>query len=346
MARALAPFQLRGKIHTLIFKVQNDRQIAYLAPEVRPERHKERMRDPSKEAYRLNILEFAMASTIACEIYGRISPTHDRNIGPILRPYSQNLLTARLKQAACRHEKHKHAVAILNGQAQWYGKSIRLPDVVEALQGLDLSHPGAPSDLVRMNPIGPLHNPTAIRLTGIDRAAQAIARHGHARLECRFHIRQAAFQERTLTDDGLDHCTWHRAHGLPASTCHGYSSPPSDWIPTQIIPAEGLLLELPTPPADAKFVTAIHIEWREVRTVGRKIMRHHKMGIAKIVSVHGPAEAFLAPEVSSASVAFTRYETHQAMPLSFLNGTARPQARWQSDPQAFLKQALARLKPK
>ncbi len=330
MAKAHTPFPIQGKLGQYIFKVQNGQQHIQLAPtEFNPKKH--------GPAYFLNKDEFAGAAKIAHNIYKFIKPDKfhqhkpEKNVdklGPIFRPYCQNYLTAQLKKNADLENKSRTK----NGF--WYASEFTFYDAVKAFQGLDLSKEEAPSNHVQMMPLGPQHNPTAIKVTGLELAARAIDKHGNAKLEFRFHIRQSCILE-------LKYDKETRKWFNPASPSKPwdekqkcYHSPPSGWIPVEIIPEE---FTIPIPSnqwqEDDKYLTAIMIEWREIRTVGRRITRLHDQGIVKIAALHAPAEAW------------TDMRVLRPEPAQDAQGTLQiaPSIDPERDPKAYLEHALAML---
>ncbi len=337
MAKAQTPHPLRGKIGKLIFKVQGGKQLVYQA-------NSERKKSPNR-AYNLNIDEFAGAAKIGQSIHRFIKPDKfkQRNpaanadkLGPIFRPYAQNYLIGRLKKYADlerkRHYQKQGGVC--------YATEFRFYDVIKALQGLDLSREGAPSGHLSMVPIGPQHNPTAIHIEGLQHAARAMDTHGQAVLECRFHIRQCEIME---LDYDPDERTWHRPQGA-ANKLVGqqkcYKSQPTDWIPVEIIPRAGITLPLSQKKwlPDDRYLTAIMIEWREVRTIGRRSIRHHQYGIARIAALHAPATAWLQPSNRTLPDALEM----PAPPRK----ERKPRIDPKTDPQAYLAQALGKLHEK
>ena len=107
----------------------------------------------------------------------------------------------------------------------------------------------------------------------------------------------------------------------------------------QVIPREGFTLDLPEWPEGAKYATAIHIEWREHKATGRRTVRHHKLGIARIVAVHGPAEAF-APKSNH----LQSKEFHHTVPAAIHKGTLKKPIDWRKDPQAYFQAVLKKLR--
>jgi hypothetical protein len=349
MARAHSPNGLlRGKIGNQIYRVVNGKQVVSMAPPPwqLKRKHKRRMRHTSKYLiYQQNIHSFTGASKTIAEIYNDIRIFPDSEVGHIMRPYPQNHLLAQLKLTA-GERIGEHAT------------EYTARDIQRALSGLDLSKDSAPAKAVQMIPIGPHHNPTAIKILGLEKAANLIPMHGNARLEIRFFIRQAMFSERRFDANTK---TWSTKNVTDDKNSPCYNATlknfdePSDWIPTEFIPSEGFTLDLPTYENDLTFITTIYVEWREIRAVGRKVHRRHDVGIVRIASVHGPAAAFYAQGYTLALPKHNALPAGQfALPKRSHQSLLRPTKQVEvfleihriTDPQAFVKNALAKLKPK
>lgn len=334
MATAHAPFLLKGKILNLVFRVRDGKQIVQAAPR-EPTRHKH------GPAYTLNKDEFAAAAMIAQSVYRHIRHdvfdqrkphTNHHKLGPIFRPYAQNHLTARLKLKADLEGKRRHK------SGYHYATQFRFIDAVNALKGFDLSNPGSPSGFVGMIPIGPQHSPTAIKVMGLQDAAQAIARHGNARMELRFHIRQSRVMELNYDRDTR---AWDEPQGQSRPVCaqnKSHCSKPTDWIPAEIIPSQGFTLPLPQGiwAEDEKYLTAVMVEWREVRTIGRRTVRLHKQGIVRIAALHAPVEAWARPEA---------HPQDPQPPKPRPPRRQAPRIDPLQEPEAYIRQALAKLHP-
>ncbi|MEY3442535.1 MAG: hypothetical protein RLZZ519_816 [Bacteroidota bacterium] len=339
MAKATTPHPIQGKIGNLIYTVRNGKQFVHEAP-------KEYVFRQGTPAHGLNRREFAGAAKIACEIYNALKPEKPRKWqasnpadapGPIFKAYSQNHLTGLLKKASEAESKRKH-------KFYHFADRFLFRDAAKALTGLDLSRETAQASHVKMIATGPQHNPTAIRILGLAKAAEKIRVHGNARLEFRFHIRQTSFVERFYSESHSAWVTRPELEGQPPKTNESKrkSTEPSGWIPVDIIPNEGFSLDLPTWEPDATYFTAILIEWREVRNVGNKTVRHHSQGIVRIVCAHAPAEAW---EEKDLSQPFEHKTTkHHAAPMGILKRTARPRFNPRIDPKAYIAAALAKMR--
>jgi hypothetical protein len=324
MAKAHSPHLLRGKIGNLIYRVRDGKQLVHLAPAPHQERARYKRR-LQYQGFRLNIEQFAGASAIASHLYRELFSDYTS----LVRPYTHNRLTALLRKTGDGHTRTQ----VLPGD-QVHAGAYRVYDAWKALQGQDLSHNGAPTKQVSMTPIGPQHNPTAVRITGLRDAARAIHTHGNARLEARIHVRQANFEE--MAYDPVDK-EWRPLD--PDYTPVKYRgctfTRPSGWIPAEVLPKGDLNLPLPESPDGDKFITAILIEWREVRAVDEKIIQHPKQAIARIVAVHGTPEDFTEP-------IHTRQRPdhpgdQDPEPFS-------PQNDWRKKPQEFLQEAILHIR--
>jgi hypothetical protein len=344
MARAETPYPIHGKIGNLIYKVRDGKQIVHEAKgTVNPKK--------IGPAYHLNKDEFAGAAQVAHAIYRHIKPDkfHQRKpqanldkLGPIMRPYPQNYITAQLKKSAQYELKRK-------ARRFHFADEFCFLDAVKALRGLDLSKEGAPSGHVSMTPIGPQHNPTAIKITGLDYAARAITAHGNAKLECRFHIRQCRVTELDYIPETREWETRKLPQPNPLqrhSPTQSHRSHPSLWIPVEIIPKEGITLPLEAlnaywdaqKPEGAKYLTSVAIEWREIKTVGRRVKRLHDQGIVRIASLHAPLEDWIPKNPPGNSVTENRIPAKPRMPRR------PPQSRPQT-PEEILKQAITSMNP-
>ncbi len=339
MAKASTPHPIQGKIGNLIYTVRNGKQFVHEAP-------KEYVFRQGTPAHGLNRREFAGAAKIACEIYNALKPEKPRKWqvtnpadapGPIFKAYSQNVLTGILKKASEAEAKRKH-------RYYHFADRFLFRDAAVALKGLDLSKNEDTAGHVRFIPIGPQHNPTAIRILGLTKAAETIPAHGNARLEVRFHIRQVRFVERFYSES---HAAWitqeeQKGESKKTGTSKQKSTQPSDWIPLDILPTEGISIELPAWEPDATYLTAILIEWREMRKVGQKTIRHHAFGIARIVSAHAPAAVWEAQDAKS--LERQKPAAHHTLPTAILNQTAMPRVNPYTNPKAYISAALAKMR--
>jgi hypothetical protein len=277
----------------MVFRTVNGKKVVSIAPdpEVCARNHKMRMEEQGNvyDSYRLNLSEFTAASKIGCDIYTNLKGNSGEELGPIFRPYSQNELTRSLKEGAWRDLK-----GTPNGF--FYATEFTFYVAQRALRGLDLSQDTAPGKAIRMIPLGPQHNPTAVKVLGLSRAANQVGANGNSQLEFRFHIRQSNIGELIFCPRAGKWRERNEVLGLPEAPRIGnngfHHSEPTGWIPTDILTDDGITLKLPAWDPQAKYCTAIMIEWRELKKVGRRIVRHHSKGIVRIATVHGPAEAY------------------------------------------------------
>jgi hypothetical protein len=327
MAKAKGPTLLHGKIQSLIFRVRNGQQEVYFAPGDY---------DFSKAgmAYHLNKREFAAAAHIAQDIHRSLRRKRFDELGPIFCPYPQNRITAALKKGADHdHKKQKK-------QRFHYAHAFTFRDTARALQGLDLSRKTAPTNHVEMIPLGPLHCPTHIKIRGLEKAAEAIQIAGNARLEFRIHIHQSRIKELQYHEEDKK---WLPLQHIRSDSQIQHRTPPSDWVPTQFIPAQGITLPIPQWEQRDKYLTTILIEWREIRTVGHKIITKHEMGIVRIAATHGPAEAY-QDATPNQHHGPKNHPWNEERGIRSSENTALPTDNWQDmDPEAYLKAALEKL---
>ncbi|MBK9450116.1 MAG: hypothetical protein IPN95_12060 [Bacteroidetes bacterium] len=329
MAKAHGPILLSGKLQNLIFRVRDNKNIVHLAPD------KIHVKNATQR-YHDNRMEFGGAAKMAGQIYAGLQASGpDDPLGPIFRAYPQNLFTSRIRRAPNRNKVH------IVGEQLPYVEKFQFCDVAPALKGLDLSGPEAPSAKVHMTPMGPQHNPTAIKITGLTAAANAIPVHGNARLEFRLHIRQTEIKD-IFYNAILKQWQRQDVKTRNSSSIQTKWSDPSDWIPIDFFPKDGITLPIPPVDDTRNHLTAILIEWREIRPVGRRILQHHKHGIVRIAALHAPCEAWT--QVShSTSHCHLPSATHHAVPAPKTLSDSRMRHQ---DPKQFLQAALSKLFPK
>ncbi|MFN8393780.1 MAG: hypothetical protein U0176_03810 [Bacteroidia bacterium] len=346
MARNISALKVSGRLDDFQFSMRNGKNFVHMKRDY-SKRHKFRMSAPHCNQYRLNLQEFAAAAKIAAEIYRQFNVRSQQAFdataitrdnahlpGPILRPYAHNLLTARIKAAGSHQLKHHYRAAGSNH----YAAKFTTPDIALALRGLDLSKDTAPAAAITISPLGPVHNPTELKITGITQAAHSLRTPQGIRLECRIHLCQAQFNERKYNPKLKQ---WETIPNLrPDGTRVPEPRPytPSDWIPVEAIPEEGI--KLPIQPCDegSKHLTIVFIEWREHRGFGRRIVRLHDRGIARIAAVHAPAAAFVQAEQHNQLP-----QSHHLIPGRLADHA--PASEWQTDPKKALLRALARIQP-
>lgn len=336
MARSLSPVPISGKVGNLQFSIRDGKNHIHQARDY-SKRHRFRMTAPHCRGYRMNLQEFAAASMISRQIYkhmpraGYSDPTLP---GPILRPYSHNVLTAKIK--ACGAHKHKHAIHGKGGF--WYATEFRTPDIALALRGLDLSRGQMHKNNIELTAFGPSHNPNELRIRGFERAASHIRTAACVRLECRIHIQQIAFNEREWDDKSG---SWQKLPNLNPDGREA-SEPvyltPSNWIPVEIIPGEGIRIPIPACDEGSKHLTAVFIEWREHRGFGRRIVKLHDHGIVRIAAVHAPLAAFQEAVHHEPAI-----QPQHLIPAKLAH--LAPEPEWRTDPKAYLANALTQIRP-
>jgi hypothetical protein len=195
-------------------------------------------------------------------------------------------------------------------------------NAIPALQNLDLSRKGAPTQHVKMLPLGPVHRPHSIRISGLREAAEALALNGNGR--CELQLRYISFPE--VVYDKSDK-TWNFTNdGRHRQAPFVFT----EWIPMQVVPEDGLLLHLAQPTDDDPTLVSVVIEWREVREVDGEVKTMPGKSVARIAAMQ--YSDALAAELAQEAAA--KEEANRHLP-------AQPQAPdWQKDPQAFLTFAL------
>jgi hypothetical protein len=338
MGKAIGTHLFSGRLYQFIYKVREGKQYVSAAPERKKEHRRRMAQINSCYNYRQNLKEFGGASKVASEIFTDIRLGIGAKHGPILKPYAFNNLSAALKNGG-DHRPDSHQ------RGRPYFSEFTILDGAKALRGFDFSHPDAPTTAVKMRALGPQHNPDAIHVSGLEAAATAIRTHGNADIEFRFRIVQTRFQERVYDETFQMWQTWESCNGMkdPHPFQRFHFSKPSGWIPTEIIPQEGITIPLPERPEGEKYLTTIVIEWREHRTVGRRLIYHRKKAIVRIVSAHAPAEAMTRTQDSNPNTK-TPHPAHNPYNIAPIPPIViRDPKRWQRDPKADLKEALGRL---
>jgi hypothetical protein len=242
----------------------------------------------------------------------------------LFRSYSHNDIATKLRAHAERTERAVTHYSFRAAHA--------------ALANLDLSPTESPSACLNITCIGNHHNPEAIRLTGLPEAARFVANIdegllGYAHLQMRLWIRQVPFHE--FTFDKTDK-VWRRT--FPEAQGQGQVTK-SGWIPTDILPEEGLTLTLKKHPETLTgqhvppMLTFVLIEWREVRAVGDKIFEKPTLAIVKLAAMHYSTE--MAAEIAQFEASVNK-KRKQPRAYDLLEAA-------QSDPKAFLTQSLAGL---
>lgn len=269
---------------------------------------------------RENRQSFGGASKAACQIYTTLSA----GCKPLFRPYSHNYIAAKLRAHAERTERAVTRYSFRAAHA--------------ALAGLDLSHEGSPSDCLKITRLGSHHSPDAIRLEGLREAAQAVRQagdgiHGNAHLQMRIHVRQVPFNEINYVKEDRN---WQKTDpGAQAQL----RITRSGWIPTEILPEEGLTLALPKPAeplpgaACSPMLSFVVIEWREVRAVGDKVIPKPGQAIVRLAAMQYSPE--MALEIAR----------HQAnIPKKPIQPSAHDLLETaKADPKAFLARSLGGL---
>lgn len=337
MAQNTSLPQLSGRLGNLLFTVRDGKNHVQMARDY-SDRHRQRMKNPRMDTYRLNIHEFAAASSIASEIYrGLWLGDHGRDTtpGPIYRAYPHNHLTAKIRAAGDHRNKERTR---RRGKGTWFATSFTISDIAQGVKGLDLSKETAPAAAVRIQALGPAHNPTELRITGLPQAAAAIRTANDTLLECRIHLVQAQVTERHFDPDTNRWIENENLDERGQPIMNENSCPPSDWIPAHIIPAEGLKIPIPELHENSKHVTAILIEWRAHRDKGRRLVRLHDKGIVRIAAVHAPATAWQDTNETA-----KQPQSHHILPTPrTLNAPKKPD--WRKSPKEYIQQAINKMR--
>ncbi|MFN8395353.1 MAG: hypothetical protein U0176_11980 [Bacteroidia bacterium] len=342
MAIAHTPFPISGRVGKMIMTIRNGKQFVHQAPGYAG-RHQKRMADPRLTGYQHHTRAFGQASSLSTKIYRSIRPHRledgDENIGAQLIPYPQNRITTRIYQAGVAGTRAK----ISSTTSSFYATEYRIRDIAPYLRGMDLGLPEAPNSAITIQPLGPGHDPDAIRIRGIQEAAKTISIHGNSRIEFRVHIRRAEIQEMIWRQE---YKRWR-----PINDVHTRDKPasprpmkPSAWIPVDILPPEGLRIPIPRDAPEATIVTSVVIEWREIRPVGNKTIYHHRKGIVRIVACHAPAQAWTDGKPAAAHLK----DTHHHLPAAYRSPdpiSEPKQIPIPLTPAEQIAQALAHMRP-
>jgi hypothetical protein len=277
MARVQPPFPISGSIGDYTFATNGETTYMKMKNWLQGDRwHK----DPAFKRARENAQTFGGAAKVGCRIYSALAGNRtNRKEGrsrKIYLPYSHNVITKRIHKHAERQGRTANAYTFA---AAWH-----------ALQGLDLSNKESQTNHITLQPLGPNHNPTHVKVGGLKEAARTIQQtlNGNGRLEVRLQLIHIAFPEITYNKEDKE---W--TFTTPGSHLIK-TSPKSAWIPADYLPIEPLRLSLEpvepvasrhraidsAPPAQFEILTPLdtpkttptliflQIEWQEVRNTG------------------------------------------------------------------------------
>jgi hypothetical protein len=322
MAKAFPPYPISGSIGNYTFFRYGDQTI------VREKIWIPRPKEYAKQnpRHRENRQTFGGASKTAAHIYKGL---RTKQRGQML-PYSHNFIATKLKRHA---ERTQRAVDQFTFRAAH-----------SALQGLDLSRKESPSKLLSITPIGPHHHPHEIHIQGLQEAAKAILSsqtgtpiHGNAHIELRIQLRFVEFNQMTFDEADQE---WRPKKQFHDTVNHSTSW--TQWIPTEILPQEGLLVPIanhtrgsnPDSNADSKppLLIFLKIEWREVREVDQITKPILGMGITRLVAMQ-------YDEATAEEIAKIQQTKKPIVPEPDFLAEAR------KDPKEYLKQALKVLTP-
>jgi hypothetical protein len=261
---------------------------------------------PNLKQAREHAKGFGGASVAACPIYSALKNHYGKLL---MMPYAHNEIIRRFKKAATRDQ-------IVVDQ---YDFRLMIP----ALRGLDLSRERTTSALIKTTTVGSHHNPDTIAIQGFDKAAEALQTHGQTRIECRFVLKYVRLAEVQYDEIGR---RWEPSGGK--ASCIALS-PLTDWIPTDILPKEGLQLQLQHPHPAEPVLIFLFLEWRSVNEVTDEIKLLPKKAVVRLVAMQY-SEA-LAAEIAD-------YEARRQPTVK--RGTEPTPSQWRTDPKAYLQAAL------
>lgn len=268
-----------------------------------------------------NCISFGGASITAAHAYTLLTKGQR---GRVL-PYSHNRIAEKLRVGAERTQRHVEHYSFKAARA--------------TLLDLDLSKDESPSPHLQVTAIGPTHSPHTIRVQGLVEAARAAQPRGQAHLEARFQLRYVEFREfKWSAQDNV----WEPTR---CQTPIYHETPPSGWIPTDILP-DSLDFDVADPEAiHASFhpredpsqrpplLVFLMIEWREVRAVGNRPIRCPQLTVARL----GAMLYTQAMATEIADFEATRPPSQQPQPHVNLLKEAL------ENPKAFLAKALGSL---
>jgi hypothetical protein len=320
MAKAFPPYPISGSIGNYTFFRYGDQTI------VREKIWIPRPKEYAKQnpRHRENRQTFGGASKTAAHIYKGL---RTKQRGQML-PYSHNFIATKLKRHA---ERTQRAVDQFTFRAAH-----------SALQGLDLSRKESHSKLLSITPIGPHHCPTEIHIQGLQEVAKAMMSpqsktpiHGNAHLELRIQLRFVEFNQMTFDEADQE---WRPKKQFHETVNHSTSW--TQWIPTEILPQEGLIVPITSRGSNADsnanskppLLVFLKIEWREVREVDQIAKPIPGMGITRLVAMQ-------YDEATAQEIAKIQQTQKQIAPEPDCLAEAR------KNPKEYLKLALTALSP-
>jgi hypothetical protein len=312
MARVKSPLPLSGKLGPVVFAHDGENTTVRMRPSTNKRRWKT---SPRLRRSRENAQNFGGASKAACAIYQAVKQGRKE----LLMPYAHNKLLRRLRA---------HARGTDGRRIGRY----TFKNAIPALRNLDLSRKGAPTQHIKVQPLGPVHRPDSLRVTGIQDAAAALGLNGNGRCEMRIRLRYLPFPEAAFD---------HTSKEWKIDPAINHMQAPyviTEWMPVQVVPDDGLLLHLQQPKDDEPVIISLIIEWREVRAVDDEIKPLPHKSVARIAALQ--YSDALAAELASEDEERRRSSSGKNHPPQ------PPAPDWQKDPKAFLNFALGALATK
>lgn len=269
MAKVLAPFKIKGRVGNMTFFNKGGQN--FIRPATFPKKLPDDYYAWHKPQYQ-NRFGFAGAVAAGSSLYIHAGT----NFRQVARPHAANLIRGRIR------EMHKYS------PNEW---RIEFPVVHLALHGLDLGSEFGPSPILTTTLIGPSHQPTHLHLGNLRELASTVHDrcriHGNAQLQMCIGIQWAPYFTQYFSHDGRLWLDEDRPTNIA-----NYSTQ-SQWIPTHLLPHEGITLsarpQSGLPPRQEQFLFLL-IEWREYRPVGEQIIPHHQQGIFRILTCQYPPE--------------------------------------------------------
>lgn len=304
MARVHTPYPISGSVGNYTFTRRGKK--TFLKEKVFIPNKRTPKWESRRPMQRANRIAFGGASKLACHLYSTLT----KKVEGICKPYAHNDIAAKLRESA------KHT--------QFKAERYTFRAAYRHLLGMDLSKETSQSRKLSLTPIGPGHCPNQLRISGLKEAAEAIEIHGNAHLELRIQLRYVPFVDMQYVKGNRN---WQPVKG--AMPVHNFVTSYSAWIPTEILPEEGLTLALPaTDDPETPQLVFLMVQWREVREIDLKTTPLASQNIVRLAAMLY-SEA-MAAEISEDNRAYPKPQA----PRENLLETAR------ANPQEYLQMAL------
>ncbi|MFN8394475.1 MAG: hypothetical protein U0176_07370 [Bacteroidia bacterium] len=236
------PFPISGSVGDLTFYTVNGKTYARNKPGITREKF---LTHPKLQRSRENAQNFGGASKLACAIY-RDARGNQRGTAS---PYAHNQLIARICRGMNRRTRAVEEITFM--------------DVAHLLRGIDLSRGQEASKRIAVTTIGPNHNPTSLRISDIPAAASLAQGRHPGRIECRIQLNYIRFPQVALNDDAK----WDFQNQESLHLLHTIQS---DWIPTEILPTNGLTsISSPIPLELPQAIRALRLALRELEVLSK-----------------------------------------------------------------------------